>query len=76
MEAAWAPRLKKPLKTCCGSVTIMGHNRSVRHPRERDQPERGLDPQTLPTWGPLGLLRGHVQAWGWWWVLFVLFLQT
>lgn len=78
MEAAWAPRLRKPLKTCCGSVTIMGHNTSLRDTSESDRRERRLDPPTLRVWVPLELLRRLCQAWGgwvWWWVLLVLFYR-
>lgn len=78
MEAAWAPRLRKPLKTCCGSVTIMGHNTSLRDTRESGRPGRRLDPARLRGWVPLGLLRPLCQAWGgwvWWRVLLVLFYR-
>lgn len=67
MEAAWAPRLRKLLRSCCGSAAIMGHNTALS-----DTPAgaTGRRPalhrcQMSPSDSAKGLLGGHVQAWGW-----------
>lgn len=58
MEAAWAPRLRKPLKTCCGSAAIMDHNTALS-----ETPAREKDGNSkLPNGPPQTLYWG---SWGW-----------
>lgn len=59
MEAAWAPRLRKLLKTCCVSAAIMGHNTALsetpaRATREKVGPSNAT--KGPPSDSALGLL--------------------
>lgn len=69
MEAAWAPRLRKLLKTCCGSAAIMGHNTTLSETQAREKGGTSKLPNGPPWtlyWG--SGVGGHVQDWRCWFV--------
>lgn len=61
MEAAWAPRLRKLLRTCCGSVAITGRSARCQR-RQQERPREEVAPRTRPVCGRLALRTGGLGA--------------